>query len=297
MPRRDATSFDHRTMHHLLHSAALVLLMGTTVSQTARAQNTCPAPGPDCAVVGKLNISVGVGLGGRTNPVRGKSDLLLPVIPHISYYGKRFFLENLELGYTLHEGKSQSLSVIAAPGYDRAFFFRGDLQNIFVTASGGGGSFLTADPNPSDEAATQEFRVSRRRTTYLVGPEWTFRHHQLVGQMNVLREATGEHQGYEVRAALSAPIIDTEGSLVVSAGLTWKSSKLVRYYYGVDGLYEPGSAFNPFLKLGYTLPLSDRWSFNAFAHYERLGSAIADSPIISDGGVVTAFAGFVYKAL
>lgn len=280
-------------MHHILRSAAVVSLLATVFSQPAGAQNNCPAPGPDCAVVGKLNISVGIGLGGRTNPVRGKSDLLLPVLPQISYYGKRFFLENLELGYTLHEGKSHSFSIIAAPGYDRAFFFRGDLQNIFLNS---GGNFLVAGPE-SEQVAAQEFRVSRRRTTYLVGPEWTFRHRQLVGQMNVLREATGEHQGYEVRAALSAPIIDAEGSLVVSAGLTWKSSRLVRYYYGVDGLYEPGSALNPFLKLGYTLPLSDRWSFNAFAHYERLGGAIADSPVITGSGVATAFAGFVYKIL
>jgi MipA family protein len=281
-------------MHHILHSAALVLLVATAFSQAAAAQSACPAPGPDCAVVGKLNISIGVGVGGRTNPVRGKSDLLLPVIPQISYYGKRFFLENLELGYTLHDGKSHSLSIIAAPGYDRAFFFRGDLQNIFVSSTG---SFLVANPADESAAPAEEFRVSPRRTTYLVGPEWTFRHRQVVGQLNLLKEATGEHQGYEVRAALAAPIIDAEGALVISAGLTWKSSKLVRYYYGVDGLYEPGSAFNPFLKLGYTLPLSDRWSFNAFAHYERLDSAIADSPVIADRGVATAFAGFVYKAL
>lgn len=278
-------------MHPQLNSAALVVL--AMLSQAAVAQSPCTAPGPDCAVVGKLNISLGLGLGARTNPVRGNSDLLLPLIPQISYYGERFFLENLELGYTLHEGKSHSLSLIAAPGYDRAFFFRNDLQNIFLSSAG---TFVAAGPSPI-EADSREFSVPRPRTTYLAGPEWTFSYGELIGQVNLLREVTGRHQGYEVRAALAAPIIDSDGTLVVSTGLTWKSSKLVRYHYGVEGLYEPGSAVNPFLKLGYSLPLSDRWGFNAFVHYELLADAIADSPIISDSGVATVFAGFVFKAL
>lgn len=278
-------------MHPKLNSAALVVLV--LLSQSAVAQSPCTTPGPDCAVVGKLNISLGLGVGARTNPVRGNSDLLLPVIPQISYYGERFFVENLELGYTLHEGKSHSLGLIAAPGYDRAFFFRSDLQNIFLSSAG---NFVMADPG-TIEADSQEFSVPRPRTTYLAGPEWTFSYGELIGQLNLLREVTGRHQGYEVRAALAAPIIDSDGTLVVSTGLTWKSSKLVRYYYGVEGLYEPGSAVNPFLKLGYSLPLSDRWGFSAFVHYELLADSIADSPIISDSGVTTVFAGFVFKAL
>jgi outer membrane scaffolding protein for murein synthesis (MipA/OmpV family) len=32
-------------------------------------------------------------------------------------------------------------------------------------------------------------------------------------------------------------------------------------------------------------------------HYEHLGSAITDSPMVADSGVVTAFAGFTFKVL
>lgn len=280
-------------MHHISFSASLLLLTAALTTQPAAAQNPCPAPAPDCAVVGQVNISIGVGAGGRTNPVRDNSDLLLPVIPQISYYGKRFFLENLELGYTLAESKSNSLSIVAAPGYDRAFFYKSDLQNIFLTTANG----LSTLEGPPPEDTVEEFPAPHPRTTYLVGPEWTFSYGQVAGQLNVLREVTGRHDGYEVRAALAAPIINSASSLVISTGLTWKSSRLVRYYYGVEGLYEPGSAVNPFLKLGYSLPLSDRWTFNAFAHYEQLGNAIAASPIIADGGVVTVFAGFTFRVL
>jgi outer membrane protein len=83
----------------------------------------------------------------------------------------------------------------------------------------------------------------------------------------------------------------------LSGGGTWKSDETVDYYYGVRGLYEAGSAFCPFVKISFARPLSDRWTLNAFVHYEHLGSAIADSPIVTDSGVVTAFAGFTFKVL
>jgi len=242
-------------------------------------------------VVGRWEISASFGLGSRTNPIAGKSDLPLVVIPRISYYGERFFLENLDLGFTLHEGVANTFNLIATPGYDRAFFVKSDLQNIFVP---GGSSFGAGTVNAP--AADRVFEVSPRHTTYLAGPEWTFSYGPVTGQLDALREITGEHDGYEVRAALATPLLEgVQGSLVASAGFTWKSEELVRYYYGVRQLYEPGSAVNPFVRLRYARRLSDRWSINAFAHYERLANAIARSPVVSDDHVSTVFAGVVFR--
>ena len=50
-----------------------------------------------------------------------------------AYYGKRFFIDNLDVGFTLAENAVNTLSLVASPGYDRVFFYRSDLQNIFVT--------------------------------------------------------------------------------------------------------------------------------------------------------------------
>jgi outer membrane scaffolding protein for murein synthesis (MipA/OmpV family) len=51
---------------------------------------------------------------------------------------------------------------------------------------------------------------------------------------------------------------------------------------------------DPFAKLAYTLPLSSKWRFDAFTEYERLGSAIASSPIVGKHSVTTMFVGAVY---
>jgi len=287
---------DDFTVHHTLLTAAFLCLLAALVPRVSAAEDSCSSPSPECAVVGRFELSVSLGAGQRSNPVQGRSDIPLVVIPHISWYGKRFFLENLELGFTAFENEQNTLNFIVTPGYDRVFFYRNDLQNIFIaggsalTSTGGGGYVAVDVP-----ASGREFEVRDRHTTFLAGPEWSFDYRGITGQLNALREVTNEHEGYEVRAALAAPLIQSKGSLVASAGFTWKSREIVRYYYGVDGLYEPGSAFNPFVKLRYSHPLSERWTLNAFAHYEQLANAIADSPIITEDHVTTVFAGVVFK--
>jgi MipA family protein len=82
---------------------------------------------------------------------------------------------------------------------------------------------------------------------------------------------------------------------VLNAGFTWKSAELVRYYYGMGDAYRPDAALNPFVKLGYSRALGERLTLNAFAHYEYLSDEIADSPIVVDHGVLTVFAGVIYK--
>jgi len=245
-------------------------------------------------VVGDLDIRLSFGAGTRTNPVVGRDDIPLFVIPQVSYYGRRFFLESLEPGVTLYESDAHTFNLIATPGFDRVFFARKDLQNIIVAGATAGG--VTDSPHPPPRV-DQSYPVGQRHTTYLAGPEWMFRYRSFIGQVNALYEVTGRHKGYEMRAAVSAPLIQTHQSLVVNAGWTWKSAESVNYYYGVENLYKADSAFNPFIKLSYSLPLSERWTLTAFVHYEYLDDAIVDSPIVSDREVVTAFAGFNFKVL
>lgn len=254
---------------------------------TAAAQAACTAPSPDCVVVGEWDLSVSVGMGERTNPIAQGSDIPLVVIPQISYYGKRFFLDNLELGFTLHEGGSHTLNLVATPGYDRVFFLRDDPQNYFVVGVGGAVGAPT-------ESAQQAIDRSRS-TTYFVGPEWLFNVGRITGQVSALYEATGRHKGQEVRAAVAVPLVQSKTSVVASAGFTWKSAEVVDYYYGVERAYRPSASLSPFVKLGFSHPLSERWSLNAFLHYEMLDDAITDSPIVVDDAVTTAFAGFVFK--
>jgi MipA family protein len=132
-------------MHSTLRLFALLLAVATCNPIVAAAQGKCVAVSPDCVAVGEWDLNVALGAGVRTNPVADRSDIPLFVIPQLSYYGKRFFIDSLEPGVTVYEGAKNTVNLIAAPGYDRVFFSRGDLQNVFVSgplASVGNGTVV-----------------------------------------------------------------------------------------------------------------------------------------------------------
>jgi MipA family protein len=264
--------------------AYVLAAIGTASAARASSVGDCVADAPDCAVVGKWNVSLALGVGVRSNPLVHGRDLPLVVVPQISYYGKRFYIDNLDVGFTAVDGETNTLSLIASPGYDRIFFYRSDLQNIFVNLGG------AASPN----APPVPFPSRPRRITYLAGPEWTFDYHHIIGQFDVLREVTGHNHGEEVRAAVKLPVTRSTGALSATIGVTWQSAAVVNYYYGAPRIYESGSALRPFLKLGYTRPLGPGWHFEGVAQYEHLANAIADSPIVAHNYVVTCFLGFVH---
>jgi outer membrane protein len=267
------------------------ILAGLACMQCADADDDCKGPSDDCVAIGRWNFSVALGAGVRTNPLVNGENIPLVVIPQVSYYGKRFFIDNLDLGVTLAESAANTFSLIATPGYDRVYFYRADLQNFFI-----GFPIDGSPPNVESVGTPGAVKVPppAPRVTYLGGPEWTFKYGRVSGQLDVLRDITGQNNGEEIRAAIGIPLIESRGSLSANMGLTWKSAAIVNYYYAVSRLYEGGSALDPFLKLGYTLPLAGKWRFNAFVEYERLANSIADSPIVAERHVETVFVGAIY---
>ncbi|HMK86807.1 MAG TPA: MipA/OmpV family protein [Steroidobacteraceae bacterium] len=270
--------------------ACIVAILSRTA---AAADDECKGPSDDCVAVGKWNFSVALGAGVRTNPVVNSEDIPLVVVPHVSYYGKRFFWDDLDLGFTLADSDANTVSLIATPGYDRVYFYRTDLQNFFITGYTSADTAIFSKVPPAAGAPASTVSPTPRRITYLAGPEWTFKTGTISGQLDLLHEITGQNHGDEIRAALGIPLIEHKGALTANVGITWKSAAIVNYYYGVTDIYRGTPALDPFAKLGYTVPWSGRWRFNGFVEYERLGSGIANSPIVAEHGVVTVFVGAV----
>lgn len=93
------------------------LLIACVLSATATAGaapvssvDDCDAASRDCVVVGKWNFSIALGAGVRTNPLVRGQDLPLLVVPQFSYYGKRFYIDNLDVGFTALESAKNTLS-------------------------------------------------------------------------------------------------------------------------------------------------------------------------------------------
>jgi MipA family protein len=281
-----------KSMHKLFVWILVAAVAMSAHAHAAPSDADCSGASADCVAVGRWNFSVAVGAGVRTNPLVNGRDIPLVVIPQFSYYGERFFIDNLDLGITLVDSATNILSLIASPGYDRVFFYRSDLQNIFV--SGFASNDVVASRGPHDTTGAVQFPARSRRITYLAGPEWTFKYLGVTGQLDVLHEITDQNHGTEVRAGLGIPFPGPVKSLSANVGITWKSAAIVNYYYGEPGIYEAGSALSPFLKFNFARPLAGKWHFNAFVQYERLGSAITSSPIVAEHYVVTGFVGAMY---
>jgi len=274
----------------------LAILAGLAQAHGATTDDDCKGASSECVAVGKWNFSVALGAGVRSNPVVTGNNIPLVVIPQFSYYGNRFFINDLDLGFTLAENTTNTFSLVGSPGYDRVFFYRSDLQNIFIGGLPGnpGPTAFVVRPAAGSTQNPVQFPPRARHFTYLAGPEWTFKLSGVSGQLDALHDVTDQNNGTEIRAALGIPLVESRGSLTANIGITWKSAAIVNYYYGSTGIYEGGSALNPFLKLGYALPLAGKWRFSAFAEYERLGNAIANSPIVEEHYVATAFVGAIY---
>jgi MipA family protein len=270
----------------------LPIVLGLVGVRAAGAADDCKGPSADCVAVGRWNFGVALGAGAMTNPLIGGKAIPLVVVPQFSYYGQRFFIDDLDLGLTLAETDRNTFNLVASPGYDRVFFYRSDLQNIFV--KGFTGYAIPVHAEATTPGAVQ-VAPRTRRVTYLAGPEWTFKSGGVGAQVDVLHEITAQNHGTEVRAAAGVPLLEGKGSLTANVGLTWKSAAIVNYYYGADAIYRAGPALDPFFKLGYTLPLAGKWRLYAFAEYERLADAIADSPIVAEHYVATSFIGAIYS--
>jgi MipA family protein len=290
---------ERRTRTRLFPVAARLAVVSIIVTGLGRAhaavsEDDCKGPSEDCVAVGHWNFSVALGAGVRTNPLLDGEDIPLVVIPQISYYGKRFFLDNLDFGFTLADLGANTFNLIATPGYDRVYFYRTDLQNFFVGFPNGDFypySAIRVGPRRHGDTVVS---TPAPRITYLAGPEWTFQYGRVSGQLDLLRDATGQNSGDEIRGAVGIPLLKSKGTVSANIGFTWKSTATVNYYYRVPILYSGSAAFDPFIKLGYILPLSGKWRFNAFAEYERLGNGIADSPIVAEHSVATVFVGAIY---
>ena len=299
----------------LLLAAALVSVAGVCHAAT---DGECKGPSNECVPVGGWDFSISIGGGVRTDPVVHESTIPLVVIPHVSYYGEHFFLDDLDVGYSFIDTDHINLSLIATPGYDRVYFYRSDLQNIFVTGVTNFTSGTTSNSKPPTGAGdlpgnnvtsgngttssqpgggtttAKTFPSRARDVTYLAGPEFTFKFQGLTGQLDVVHEITGRDHGDEIRAALGIPLGKLGGSWVANVGLTWKSAGIVNYYYGAPGIYQGGATLDPFLKLAYTRPLKGKWKITGFVEGERLGKGIADSPIVNRRIVTTTFLGLMY---
>lgn len=289
----------------------ITLVVLFTVPASRAGQTSMEAPCPDCVDVGTWSFGLNIGLGIRTNPLYDGRDIPLILLPQFSYYGERFFLENLDAGFTLLEAPKTQINILLTPSYDGVFFNRWDPGNVLFDFNAGGGVSASESPQPGgDELGTDEYEqqtvdeessqgdvpeLKTRRFSYMGGFEVS--HEVPLGtlQLSFTREFTGRHSGSEARFAFQREL---SGRVLGTVGFTWKDQVLTDYYYGVHkdevadtrDHYKPADSFNPFVRLSATIGQRPRnWRFSV--EYQKLDKAISNSPLVDKNHVISAFIG------
>lgn len=281
------------------------------------ASDWCADTSTECANVGEWKVALGFGYGQRSNPVADNDDIPLIVLPSVSYYGKRFYIENLNLGYQLISRKRFDFNLVISPGRDHTYFNRWSVGNFSVDGSevssvdalaefapaeavGDGSGVL--NPSAENEVFAYEASLNKRKISVLAGVDLHAYFGAYSFAVQALNDVRGVHDGAELRAAISRDFESGRLRLRPAAGLIWQDDKTIDYYYGVDDdevlysslAYHAGSGLSPFVRLDLNYTLSKRWSLKALLYQRQLASSIKDSPIVNASTATTIFFGGVY---
>src|SRR5262245_4119496 len=104
-------SFFMRAYRNLLNIAALWAL-----ATLAYGQGTGPAPG---TAEKSWRLGAAFGYGQRTNPLIQSDDIPVLVDLDIAWFGKRWFFDNGDVGFTMYEGAQSTTSLVARVNSDR----------------------------------------------------------------------------------------------------------------------------------------------------------------------------------
>ncbi len=305
------------------YSACLLLFLAAQVfgqegSQPKSQSDACTEENAGCVRVGQWDFSVGIGLGGRTNPVVGNDDIPIYFLPGVSYYGQRFFWQTDTLGLTLLESIASQVNIIATISYDQTYFNDWGVGNFAIEGGGVGDGVMNIERAPVGQDLSQGGtdavsgqaqsanvdldRLHKRRMAGLAGLEYIYDHRYFSVGVQALADATNVHGGLQMRGAISKHLHFANHGMELTVGAQWKDADTLAYFYGVRASevddpqleYSPESDVSYYAKFDWRYRVSQHWELRGIVHHRRLGDEVSNSPIVEDDATTAAFIGGVY---
>lgn len=294
-------------------------LLGLCLSSAVSADDDefCSAAQPGCIAIGELNVSLGLGLGLRSNPLLNGDDLPLFILPEIRYYGERFFFDTYTGGFTFFDNGAHLINAVATIGFDQIYFKTFSIGNLVIDAGPLRASTESAfqsddyelvpddmglDPIPPEQLEVELENLHSRDTAGLAGLEYGYYNHHWDASIQLLQDVTAVHKGQEIRAAASRFVNIGGQSFQLAGGFSWQSADLLQYYYGVEAeevdtpelAYSPKAGLSPFVRIDWRKPISKKWYWQATLHHRWLSKEITGSPLLDEDAVLTVYVGGVY---
>ena len=200
----------------------------------------------------------------------------LTVLPYISYKYQNFYIESMDIGYSLFKNNAAKVDLLATPRFyevKASFAKSGELDGIEQT-------------NP----------------TYLAGISAQFKTDFAVFTVQYFHDLLESDGNEAVVTASKSFKMNDNFTLIPSLGATYQDSKLVDHFYGVQTnevrpgrpLYEGASSVNYNVALNAIYKWTKHVELLGQIKYEVLGSGITDSPIVDENAVYAFTFGAVY---
>ena len=236
-------------------------------------------------------LGAAFGYGQRSNPLVQSDDIPIIVDLEIAWFGKRWFFDNGDLGFTVADNDALTASLVARVNSDRQFFSNTETRFVSLDLAGG----------PLAEAV--EFRPPSRDYAVELGVELLADGNWGALQATAFHDVSSTHEGYEIYANYSYGWRDQRLYIEPSFGVSYKSAELNDYYWGITPEeagavafpYEADSGVNWHVRLMLGYQLDRHWAVSLVAEHERLNDEAAASPIVEDDKLLGWFAGVSWR--
>lgn len=265
-----------------------------------------------CVPANSFQLGVGLGAGIKTNPLIGGDNIPLILLPDISWYGEKAYFDNGELGFQWLSKEHLALDTFIRLDDERTFFSFIHPNNIFLSSVLSPPALTPSSPGSENEADNIKYpqraslsveQIAKRKWAVNAG----FRIHYFVGNAeftsSLQQDISQLHQGKIVSLTYKYKWLIQDIRLKFTAGVHWKSSKLLDYYYGItlkdtdysEFHYQASSGFEPFFSVTLQKPINQNWLWLGNIGTRRLSSAMTNSPIVEEKHVNRIFLGVAYR--
>ncbi|WP_164078367.1 MipA/OmpV family protein [Alteromonas facilis] len=245
--------------------------------------------------VSDWGIDIGLGYAGIENPLNKRGSLESYVLPQWYYYGERFYVENLELGYSLYENDYLLVDAVSYLNDDGVLFNSDKKAVSFLDVS----KFV---PNIGMPIFGRPIELTdiERDFTYMAGIQVFWLNDYLEVKFVRAKDISIGHEGFESQLSVQKSYQWQDFKLFWELGGIRKSANINNYYYGVraeesglrrDALVAAESLNNYFVKIATTYRLSESTSAVVSLHHTWIDDELLISPLLLKDKYLSGFVG------
>ncbi|MEP7705987.1 MipA/OmpV family protein [Paraglaciecola sp. 25GB23A] len=258
-----------------------------------------------CLNANEWQLGIALGIGFTSNPLVDGDNIPLLVLPDIAWYGETFYFDNGELGYQWLDGKKSSFVTYLNVDKERAFFTFWHPANILLPLNRFNQVTAAEDPNQSgpEQLPISIDDVGRRNWALMGGGRWYYRPDNAEWQLSLEKDLSATHNGEKLEISYQHFWQWSSFHFSTQVKMTWKSSALVDYYYGLDEhdkvdpsyFYQASSGWQPAVGLTLQKKIQNNWLWLTRVSLQKLHSGMTNSPLVEERNIFSVFSGFAYQ--